>query len=75
MDANELVSVYTLNDPNKAEVIKTALKLEGIACCIDGEGQAGFTNVFDMEILVPAKDADRARAFIESHERVHTAEN
>jgi hypothetical protein len=75
MDANELVTVFTLKDANKAEIIKTALQLEGIACSIDGEHQAGFSNVFDMDILVPAKDADRARAFIESHERSKTDES
>jgi hypothetical protein len=73
MDANELVSVYTLSDPGTAEIIKNALIGEGIRCELGGEGQAGFTGLFEISVLVRATDAERARAIIESHGRgTHT---
>jgi hypothetical protein len=68
MDENELMTVYTLTDPNQAEIIKAALHAEGIACELGGEGQAGFTGLWEIEVLVRADDADRARKIIESHE-------
>ncbi len=68
MDANELVTVYTVNDPMKAEILKVELQAEGIACTIGGEHQAGFTGVFEIAIQVRAQDADRAEKFIRQHE-------
>jgi hypothetical protein len=68
MDANELVRVYTVNEPTHAELIRVELQGEGIACEVSGENQAGFAGVLTIEILVRAKDHDRALAFIEEHE-------
>ena len=70
MDSEELTSVYSLDDPNKAEIIKHALLAEGIKCELGGEHQAGFTGMGSMtiEVLVRAIDADRATKIIESHE-------
>jgi hypothetical protein len=68
-DRGELVTVYTLKDPYKAEIIKNALLGEGIPCELDGEGQAGLSEVLDIGILVRAQDADLARGFIERHAR------
>jgi hypothetical protein len=68
MDANEMVSVYRLSDPVKAEILKNALIDHGIRCELGGESQAGFTGLFEISILVRSRDADRARAFIESHD-------
>ncbi len=70
MEANDLVTVYTLGDANKAELIKAMLHNEGIACEIDGENQAGLSGVGAMEIgiLVRARDADAARRYIDQHE-------
>jgi Putative prokaryotic signal transducing protein len=68
MDANELVRVYTVNEPTLAELIRAELQGEGIACEVSGENQAGFSGVITIEIFVRAKDADRARKFIEQHE-------
>ena len=45
MDADEPVTVYTVNNPYEAEVIKMALQGEGISCQLDGEGQAGFSDI------------------------------
>lgn len=68
MDPNELVSVYTVNEPTLAELIRAELHGEGIACEVGGETQAGFSGVLRIDVLVRAKDADRARRFIEEHE-------
>lgn len=74
MDSNEtdgggLVTAYTLKDPYKAEIIKNALRDEGIRCELDGEGQAGLSEILDIGVLVRAQDADLARTIIEEHER------
>jgi hypothetical protein len=71
MDANELMSVYSTNDPNYAEILRGALHAEGIKCEIEGEHQAGLTglNMMEIKLLVSAKDFDRARSFIEQHGR------
>lgn len=68
MDANSFVTIYTVTDANKAELIKAELQNEGMPCRLDGENQAGFSNIFEIGIMVLAKDADRARKFIVRHE-------
>ena len=68
-EAGELVTAYTLKDPYKAEIIKNALRGEGIPCELDGEGQAGLSEILDIGVLVRAQDADLARGLIEQHER------
>lgn len=71
MEADEPVTVYTVNNPYEAEVIKMALQGEGISCELDGEGQAGLSDILDIGILVPARDADRAQKIIEQNEAKH----
>ena len=71
MEANEPVTVYTVNNPYEAEVIKMALHGEGISCELDGEGQAGLSDILGIGILVPARDADRAQNIIEQNEAKH----
>lgn len=60
MDAQDLVTVYTVTNPIQAEIIKNALQSEGIACELDGENQAGLSDILEIGILVRADDADRA---------------
>lgn len=67
-EADEPVTVYTLNDPYEAEVVRTELCGEGIRCELDGEHQAGFSGVLKIGVLVRARDADRARKVIRRHE-------
>jgi hypothetical protein len=69
MDGGELVTAYTLKDPYKAEIIKNALRGDGIPCELDGERQAGLSEVLDIGILVRAQDADLAHRLIQQHER------
>ncbi len=71
MEADEPVTVYTINNPFEVEIIKMALQGGGIACQLDGEGQSGLSEILDIGVLVPAKDADRARRIIEHNEAKH----
>jgi hypothetical protein len=72
MDINDPVTVYTITDPVKAEIIRTYLQGEGIRCRLDGAhtsaNMALGSAAFPIGILVPAADADRARELIEQHE-------
>jgi uncharacterized membrane protein len=68
MEADDPVTVYTLNDPCQAEIIKAALRGEGISCELDGERQAGLSDILEIGVLVRARDADRGRKLIRQHE-------
>ena len=70
MDAKDLVTVYTLADPVNAEIVKNALRAEGIRCFLDGVNQAGEAGVtaFEVKVQVAAADAARARKIIKQHE-------
>jgi hypothetical protein len=63
----DLVDVYTVRNPAIAEIIKNALEAEEIPCQLDNESQAGMTGIFDIQVLVRAADADRARELIQTH--------
>ncbi|MCC6421232.1 MAG: DUF2007 domain-containing protein [Gemmataceae bacterium] len=71
MDYNDLVTVYTIGDPVKAEIIKNALKAEGIRCFLEQEDQAALSGLMgvSVKLQVPAHDADRAAKFIREHEQ------
>jgi hypothetical protein len=73
MDESDLVTVFTVANPAKAEIIKNFLESEGIFCFLDGINQAGETGLMalDIGIQVRPADADRARKLIESHEARH----
>jgi hypothetical protein len=64
MNANDPLTVYTLNDPYEAEVVKTVLRGQGIPCELDGGRQAGLADILEIGVLVRARDADRARKLI-----------
>jgi hypothetical protein len=68
MEAQDLVTVYTVSNPIEAEAVRNLLHAEGIACEIGGEAQGGFAGVLEIGILVRAIDADRARHLIEQHQ-------
>ena len=71
MEAAEPVTVYTVNNPYEAEVVKAVLQGEGISCQLDGEGQAGLSDVLEIGILVRLRDADQARKIIRHNEAEH----
>jgi len=71
LDTQELVTVYTVSNSVEAEIIKNALHSEGIRAFVEGGNQAaesGLTGI-PVHIEVPAGEADRARKYIEAHER------
>lgn len=69
IDPDEIVTVYTVTEPTQAELIRSELQSEGIAAEVSGENQAGLAGVLRIDILVRARDADRARKFLDEHER------
>jgi hypothetical protein len=73
MDIKDLVTVFSLSNPTKAEIIKNYLQTEGIQCFLDGINQAAEPGLIALEIRVQvaAANADRARKLIESHEARH----
>jgi hypothetical protein len=73
MDANDLVTVFTVASPMKAEIIKNFLLSEGIPCFLENNNQAvgPGLNALDIQIQVTALDAERAGRLIESHETKH----
>ncbi|MCI0464390.1 MAG: DUF2007 domain-containing protein [Gemmataceae bacterium] len=73
MKVDDLVTVYTLTDPNKAEIVKNALQSEGVSCVLDGIHQAADLGLmaFEIKVKVRAGDADRAQRFIALHEAHH----
>ncbi|HEV3142579.1 MAG TPA: DUF2007 domain-containing protein [Gemmataceae bacterium] len=71
MDPDELVTVETVGNPVEAEIIRSSLNAEGIACQIGNENQAAFAGVggVEIEILVRAADAEKARKILMQQER------
>lgn len=65
MDSNELTTIFTTGDPNLARMIVNELKAEGIDATVSGENQAGLSGILDVEVLVRAWDADRAKKILE----------
>lgn len=73
MDADDLVTIYTVSNAIEAEIIKNALEDEGIQCEIEGGHQAGEAGLIGIEIKLQVRpaDAERATAFIKEHEHHH----
>lgn len=69
-DPDELVTIYTAREPTLAELVRSELEAEGIRSEVSGENQGGLAGVLRIEVLVRAQDAERARAFIQSHEKL-----
>ena len=70
-DDLDLVQVYSLTDPTRAEVIRIALEQEGIPCEIANEHQAGLTGILTIRLFVRARDEDLAKKLINAHEEPH----
>jgi hypothetical protein len=71
MESSDLVTVYTLTDAVRAEMIENSLRDEGIRCFLEGEEAVANLGIapFEIRVMVPAADADQARKLIELHER------
>jgi hypothetical protein len=69
MDPIEPVEVYATSSPSEAEIIAGMLDAEGIEAMVGGEAQGAFIGATpEVTIMVHAKDADRARLLIRSHQ-------
>jgi hypothetical protein len=67
MKNDEFVTLLSLNDPIKAEIIKITLTDHDVFCAIEGEHQAGLTGIFPIRILVPSPDLERATNIVREH--------
>ena len=67
-DPHELVTVYTVQEPTLAELLRQELSAEGIRCEVSGENQAGLAGLLRIDLLVQAMDADRARQILSAFE-------
>ncbi|MCP4190342.1 MAG: DUF2007 domain-containing protein [Planctomycetaceae bacterium] len=61
---SELVKVFSTTDASQAEIIKNTLQAEGIEAFVEGENQAGFAGVFEIEVVVPVEQEAAARAVL-----------
>jgi hypothetical protein len=69
MDQSEPVEVYSTFRPAEADIIANMLQAEGIDAKAAGEAQGSFTGATpEVTVMVLAKDADRARLLIRSHQ-------
>lgn len=59
-----LVTVLTIADAVKAELIRNTLQEHDIRCELGGEHQAGFTGTFSVDIIVLEKDKEQAAKLI-----------
>jgi hypothetical protein len=73
-DPHELVTVYTVQEPTLAELLRNELAAEGVRCEVSGENQAGLTGLLRIDLLVQAMDADRARQILAEFERRQQSE-
>ncbi|HKD36392.1 MAG TPA: DUF2007 domain-containing protein [Pirellulales bacterium] len=75
MDADDPIEVYSTNNANEAEFIRSAIAAEGIPAQVTGENQAGLAGItaWPISVMVRTGDYDRARAFIEDH--LHRGDN
>lgn len=71
MDLNELLEVYSTDDPYDADVVLAEMRGLNIRCVAQNERQGGFVglNVAPIRVFVRAIDFDLARAQVEGWER------
>jgi hypothetical protein len=67
-DPHELVTVYTVQEPTLAELLRQELAAEGIRCQVSGENQAGLSGLLRIDLLVQAMDSERARQILSAFE-------
>jgi hypothetical protein len=68
MDPRDPVSVFTTFDLYEAELIKQHLQGEGILCVLAGTNQGAYVGeMFEIKVLVPDSEAEKARGLIESY--------
>lgn len=68
MSCGSLVAIYTTKNPSEAEVVRMELEGNNILAVVGGGRQAGLTGAMDIDVLVRAEDAVRAREFLAEHQ-------
>ena len=63
----QLVTIHTVSDSVKAEMIKSLLADHDIPCELGGEHQAGFTGALAIEVIVRQEDAMLATQIVNDH--------
>ncbi len=58
---SEFVSVFKTTSANEAEIVKNTLAAAGIEAFIDGENQAGFSGIFEINVVVDSEQESAAR--------------
>ena len=69
MAEDELVPVFATQDAQHAEILRGALAAENIEAFVESPLQGGLAGTLQVRLHVHAKDAERAREFIEQHEQ------
>lgn len=67
MSDDSLTAIYTTKNPSEAEVVRMELEGNGIPAVVSGGRQAGFSGAMDIDVMVRAEDAVRAREFLTEH--------
>lgn len=72
MKHDDPIVVYTLHDPIRAEIIRNDLIANGVQCQLSGinfSEQLPGSPLQEVQVLVKAEDAGKARKLIEKHEK------
>src|SRR5262249_52930167 len=67
VDPDEIVTIYRTGNAALASILADALNDEGIQARIDSPNQAALPGVIDSNVLIKAKDVDRAIKIINEH--------
>ena len=66
-DSGEIVVAFESNDLYEAEIVRGLLEGEGIACRVDSTLQGGFTELFNVRVLINSRDSETAHRIIHDH--------
>ena len=64
---SKLLTILHLDNPVEAELIRNTLLEHEIQCSLGGEGQAGFTGVFEIDLIVREEDVEAAEDILAIH--------
>lgn len=69
------VTVYTANEPLRAEILRALLADAGIECQVTNGHQGAFAgiDVVPVELVVRSEDAEKARELIAAHDQLNDA--
>lgn len=72
---DRLVVVYQVNEPLRAEMMKSSLEGAGIECQLNNgnQGSLAGVDIVPVELCVKSSDVDRARLLINAHEQANDA--